>query len=46
MPGNEKKRGTRTKQSWPNTTRKKSEKLKRGMRPEHIELLTTKYERC
>jgi hypothetical protein len=26
VPDNEKKRGTRTKQSWPNTTRKKLER--------------------
>jgi hypothetical protein len=42
--GNEKKRGTRTKQSWPNTTRgNQREKPKRGARPEHTELLTTRY---
>jgi hypothetical protein len=46
VPGNEKKHGTRTKQSWPNTIRENQrEKLKRGLRPEHIELLTTRYER-
>jgi hypothetical protein len=44
--GNKKKHGTHTKQSWPNTIRENQrEKPKRGLQLEHIELLTTRYER-
>jgi hypothetical protein len=47
VPGNEKKHGTRTRQSWPSTTgENQREKPKRGTQPEHTKLLTTKYKRC